>query len=238
MANWDADDLLARCKVHTKRPATDAGTTDANWFTLLSDAQLDEYKNISVHAPGVLFGAPTALTSSDSGVTYYFPDDAAGDPIVPMGPVEIYDNLSRPPLRPGTYWSEAGDYVQEGDHIRMPGSKARTFGDGFPKARYIAPPGLIDTGGNDEPTLKPKEARQLIVLRACIYWANRGGRRDPRPYQDDWNKAWFGDPQTGQMGWIYVLKGLDPFGGVQAHDTGARGILDGVDTSEGYTRYV
>jgi hypothetical protein len=235
MAQWDSADLLARAKLHAKRPATDAGTTDANWYTLLGDAQLAEYKNISVHAPGVLFGAPTALTSSDSGVTYYFADDADGDPIVPMGPIELYDNLSRPPLRPGTFWSDAADYVLEGDHIRMPGNKARTFGSGFPQARYITPPTVISA--STAPTLKPKAARELIVFRACVLWAQRGGRRDPRPYQDDWNKAWFGDPATGQMGWIYVLKGLDPFAGVEAHEGRQfNTLLGNVDTGAGYTR--
>lgn len=235
MANWDSADLLARCKVHAKRPAIDAGTTDLNWYVLLGDAQLAMYRLISVHAPGVLVEAPIKMTSSDSGVTYYFKDEDDGTTVTPMGPVEIYDNLSRPPLRPGTFWSKAGDYVQEGDHVRMPGNKARTFGDGFPKSRHINPPGLIASG--TAPTLKPDDARELIVFKALILWANRGGRRDPRPYQDDWNRAWFGDPNTGEMGWLYVLKGMDPFGGVQAHDGGGRGILDGIDTGAGYTAF-
>ena len=237
MAAWDSADLLARCKVHAKRPATDAGTTDLNWYVLLGDAQLDTYKLIAVHAPGVLTEEPVTMVSTDSGVTYYFKtENDTPVTITPMGPVEIYDNLGRPPLRPGTFWSDRGDYVQEGDHIRMPGNAPRSFGSGFPLSRHINPPGLIGVS-SAEPTLKPTEARQLIVLRACVLWANRGGRRDPRPYEDDWNKAWFGDPTTGQMGWIYVLKGMDPFAGVQAHEGGGGGILDGIDTSLGYTRF-
>jgi hypothetical protein len=168
-------------------------------------------------------------------VTYDFPDDAAGDAVVPMGPIEVYDSLTRPPLRPGTFWSDAADYVLEGDHIRMPGNVARTFGSGFPKVRYITPP--VSIAAATAPTLKPKHARILLVYRACILWANRGGRRDPRPFQDDWNKSWFGDPETGDQGWLYVLKGMDPFAGVEAHEGYRGGILDGLDTSAGYTRF-
>lgn len=205
MATWDNADLLARFKLHALRPANDQQITDAQIYQLLSDAQFDYYGIFAVHCPWVLLSAPAAMSTADSGVTYTFTGSAR--PLY----VEIFDSATGRLLIPTAYWDAAGDYVWEGDNIRMARGRSRSF---TPYARIIAPPTVID--GSTQPTLVPDYARILLVYRAVAQWALRGGLRDPKPFEEmEYKKAW-GDMQTGEVGIIPSLKSANPFLGQTA----------------------
>ncbi|MGI9077938.1 MAG: hypothetical protein ACR2G6_11535 [Gemmatimonadaceae bacterium] len=68
------------------------------------------------------------MTSADLGASYSFGLDADGDPIEPIGHVEIYPTLTGVPLIGGSYFDTAAGYVMEGDRIRFPGGKLKLFG--------------------------------------------------------------------------------------------------------------
>lgn len=207
MADWDSADLLTRVKEMALRPATDAATTDPQWYRLLSDAQVYWHGQFATHFPWVLYSAPTLLVSPDGGVTYDMP---AG---INPSKVEVYDAIGGRLLIPGAYWSMGADYVWEGKKIRMPRGVPRSFGDG-PYVRYIAAPVSITAAV--QPVLLPDWARILLPPRACMFWADRGGLRDPAPYQRIENALWYGEPQRGQFGILVTLKTQNPFGGAAA----------------------
>lgn len=195
--SWTAADLLSRCKALAMRPSLDLDMSDADWYELLSLAQEHWYTTFSVHCPDVLFGAPAKMTTSDGGYTYQFPSSvfalAAELKTSPTGSLMIA----------GSDWDPYCDFVPEGDQIRIPNGRTRTFGNG-PYARYITPPAAISA--SSEPTLKPTFARILLVYHALTLFALRGGMLDPAPYQLMEQKAWIGDPSIGDTGIIGTLK--------------------------------
>ena len=174
--------------------------------------------------------APTLLTSADSNETYTFGTDADSDNIVPLA-VMIFAKKDGRPLRPGTYWDLAADYVWEGDKIRFARGKTKAFSDG-PYARFITPPG--DISAAIEPTLLPKQARVLLVYRAVALWASRGGVRDPQTYFDLEERAWVGRPEVGDYGFL-GMKMQNPFQGMEAFGASSLGILEGVDDGSSYS---
>jgi len=197
--SWASADLLSRAKFFALRPSTDAEISDVQWYDLLSLAQEHWYQTFSVHVPEVLYGAPAKLTTADSGKTYTFPNS-----VHPLGPVEVRESLDKQLLVASTDWDARGDYVHEGDLIRMPNNEERTFADG-PYARFITPPDVISA--SVEPTLNPPRARILVVHRACVMWASRGGVRDPAAFEALEMKAWIGDPaMDGDVGIMGELK--------------------------------
>lgn len=170
MALYDTADILARAKRRLNRPATDeaftVSATDDVWYAFFTEAQSRVYTLIATHCPDALYGAPVLMTSADSGATYTFGTDS-GLPtnytnIFPLGQVEIRSGRAGTVLLPGTDWDDDSDhYVPEGEKIRWPNGKTRTFSDG-PYARFIQPPGVIDAS-TGVPTLEPVFARVLIV---------------------------------------------------------------------------
>jgi hypothetical protein len=230
MADWDAADLVARCNREAGITAQSTFPDDDDWYAWLTEAQEHWYGQFSIHFPVLHMGAPTLITSSDGGYTYYFPNDDDGDPIHPLA-VQLFQSQSGRPLHPGTFWSDA-DYVWEGDHIRFPRGNAKSFSDG-PYARFITPPGTI--GAADEPTLKPKRARKLMVYRACALWATRGGKRDPRAFYTLEAVFWSGRPDSGDLGLLGELKMQNPMQGMESVAVQSGGVLSYVDTGKGYT---
>lgn len=206
MANWDSADLLARFKLHALRPTNDQQITDTQIYQLLADAQFDYYQVFATHCPHVLIGAPAAMSTADSGVTYTFASS-----VRPLY-VEIFDSATGRLLVPAAYWDGCGDYVWEGDNIRMVRGRSRSF---TPYARVIAPPTVLASGV--EPVLVPDYARILLVHRAVATWALRGGLRDSAPFEKkEKDEAW-GDPQRpGDIGIIGNLKTQNPFAGMAA----------------------
>jgi hypothetical protein len=230
MAQYDKAALLASCKLEAKLPATSEFPTDANWYAWLTEAQEHWYGQFSIHCPWVIMEAPTLLTTTDSGVTYDFPDDADGDPVEPLA-VSIFDRIDGRPLKNAAFWDVNGDYVWEGNKIRFPRNRAKTFSSG-PYARFVNPPGLID--GSNEPTLKPKRARKLLVYRACAIWASRGGKRNPAPFFRMEAAFWIGNPAVGDFGLLGELKMQNPWQGTESVSENMGGILAGVDNGQWY----
>lgn len=201
MAYETAAELLAGFLFYAQRPTTDESLTPAQIYTLLSKGQEKCYEMWAVHAPEVLYGVPTLLTTADSGATYTF-----GTSVFPYGSVEIRSSRSGALLTPTTDWGD-GDYVWEGDNIRIPNGKTRTFSAG-PYARFITAP--VDISGTQEPTLAPKMARAMILFYALYLWAERGAgvnQADPNRYLGMFQSAWSGDPRIpGDVGIMAVLK--------------------------------
>lgn len=202
MAYSTSAELLAGFKFFAQRPDTDESLTDAQIYVLLSKGQEKCYEMWSVHFPQVLYGDPTLMTTADSGLTYQFASS-----VFPYGSVEIRSSRTGALLIPTTDWGD-GDYVWEGDQIRIPSGQTRSFADGAPYARYISPPDDIDD--STEPTLKPAMARAMILYYALYQWAERGGgmnEADPNRFLGMFQSAWSGDPRLpGDIGILAVLK--------------------------------
>lgn len=224
MALYDSADLLARCKFRTRRPPTDESMTNDNWYALLTDAQGQWVREFALHFPEQMY-VSEVLDTADGGVSYQF--DYA-----PMGHYELRASASGRLLIPGPDWDSAADFVANGQTIRFPGGKGKTFANG-PVARYVPAPGVLDAA--NEPTLQPTHARILLVARACVEWARRGGMEDPQPYLDWENELWAGDAATGRQGLLGTLKQERFLQGTEAIPSGS--VDDWwrfIDRGEGY----
>jgi hypothetical protein len=171
MAYLDTADLLARCKRILNRPSTDAAIADADWYAFMTDAQDRAFHDLAPRVPDAMYGAPVALGTSDSGATYTF-----ASTVFPIGHVRIYPTRSAIPDSPLV---EGVDYLHEGDAIRIPNGRTRTFSDGGPWARWITPPGVID-GSTPATLIAP--ALRLVVYGAVSLGAERL-QRDITPYE-------------------------------------------------------
>lgn len=184
MALNDRAALLAQCIRYAQRPSTDEQMETADWYALLTEAQSSVIQRLATPFPAHFYGSPTLLTSADSGKTYTFGTDADGVNIVPFGHVEIYAKEGGRPYFAASYDTFSGDaFVIEGDKIRMPRNRARTFSAG-PYARFVAEPGVIDASTEVDARLRPKSIRQLLVWDALVRWCSIGQFRDPRTYQE------------------------------------------------------
>jgi len=201
MAYSTSAELLAGFKFFGMIPSTVETPTDAEIYVLLSKGQEKVYEMFAVHFPEVLYGAPGLMTTADSGATYSF-----ASAVFPYGSVEIRSSRGGALLHPTTDWGQ-GDYVWEGDRIRIPNGKTRTFSAG-PYARCIAPP--TEIAAATEPILKPAMARALIMYYALYLFAERGAganQLDPNRYLGMFQSAWSGDPRIpGDVGILAVLK--------------------------------
>lgn len=197
MAQYDAADLLARVRTDLQRPEVSEDNPDALFYQYLEEAQVYWAGQFAVHAPEVLYSPPEPMTTADGGLTYTTAN-------YPIGHMEIRHGRGGALLTPGPDWDDRADYTPEGQTIRMPGGRARTFPQGL-YARYVAVPGLLNE--DNEPTLRPPHMRLLLVPRACYYYATRGGYRDPAPYLLKEQKLWGGDPNlAGDTGFLGQLK--------------------------------
>lgn len=192
MAVQSSAELLDFFKSESGLPAVnDEFPTDAPIWTYLSLAQQMVFRQIATIAPNAVVGDPELLTTSDGGYTYQFAH-------YPFGHAEIRESRTGAPLNPGAEYDSSSDFVQEGQQIRWPDNRQRTFDDG-PYARYAATPGDIDA--DNEPTLKPAQARVLIAYRALDLWAAKGGYRDPTPFRDQYTLlAWGSQGDPGILG--------------------------------------
>lgn len=201
MAYSTSAELLAGLNFYAMRPSSDEAITDAQKYALLSEGQAHVYGMFAVHFPEILYEAPTLLTTADGGATYTF-----ASAIFPFGNVEIRSSRNGSLLIPGTDWDGNADYVWEGDRIRIPNGRTRTFTDG-PYARYIKMP--ADISGSQEPVLEPAFARKLIMYYALYLWAERGGgvnQVDPNRFLGMFQSAWAGDPRlNGDVGILGML---------------------------------
>lgn len=198
MTLFSRTDLLADFKYQRGRPSTDEESTDAQIYRLLTLAQQQVASDITAKFPRFVVGAPALMATSDSGATYYVnTTDEDSNQVYPFGHAEVYASSTAGELFGSTYANREGDVVFEGNKIRIPGGQTRTFTSG-PYIRYAAMPGTIDASTN--PTI-PAVCKPLIVYRALVMWANRGGERDPQPYEEMYRTAWLGaNPQMGDVG--------------------------------------
>ena len=189
MADWDSADLLSRCRDEAQEPSGGTATTDAQWYSLLTASQHTVYRLFAQHVPHVLAGVPVAMTSSDGGYTYAVPSDAFS-----LGYAEVRHGRTGPLLIPGADFSDHADYVWEGNQIRIPSGRTRSFGNGL-YIKHIAPPGTVDA--STEPTLTPDWSRILMVYDAVKNWAAQGGLRDPSPWAQKYRETAYGDGVDG-----------------------------------------
>ena len=181
---------------------------------------------IANHAPAAMYGAPTKLTTSDSGLTYVF-----GSSETPVGRVEIRESPTGRLWIPGTEWDANSDFVIERHLIRFPNGKTKTFNDG-PYARWVSPPGEISAA--TEPTMTPPFMRTLLVHQAVVYFATRGGNRNPEPFKVRLQELWSGDPMDpSDNGFLGMLKTQYAFQGAVTQSQGSR-WYDSISTGDGY----
>jgi hypothetical protein len=227
---WDSANLRRKFLNKIRRPSTDEdllepdGVTDATW-DLLSEAQDYWVRIIASTYPEALYGDPVLLTTADAGKTYSFGNDTEDQPIFPIGHVEVRESRTGRLLIPSTDWG-SGDFVMEGNKIRIPGNRTKLFSAG-PYARFVSPPTKISAAV--QPVIKPGSARILIVLRAAITWANQGGLRDPSPWAQEEAVHW------GTIANAYRTQ--FHLAGAQAVDDGDDDWWHNIDTGADYVRW-
>lgn len=215
MSTWDTNDLIARLRYIIGRPTTDEALSSDRAYLVLSEAQDRVMEDVATHCPWLNYGAPELMTSSDSGYTYTVAYDA-------LGHMEVYPRLNAPPMSCGAFWDTSKDYCLDGPKtIRMTGNRQRTFDSG-PYARYVRAD-LPILSASQNPILKPDRARMLIVYRAAAIWAERGGKRNPEPFERLYaNTAW-GNPKTGSVGLLTAEKNKVFGQGAEAYSDGVGG---------------
>lgn len=161
---WQSTDLLTRFNQVAGRPTTDA-ITAAQKYVFLSDGQESALAEIAGITPRQLYGAPTAMTSSDGGLTWSFGTDGNGYALFPMGRASIYPSLNAIPDYP---WRPGVDYLDRGTTVVMPNNIP------WSGALYwvgITPPVQIDA--TNQPIIQPPPARTLIVTRSVQQFAEQ-----------------------------------------------------------------
>lgn len=193
MADFDSADILARIKADLNRPTTDEALSDVQLYSFAGEAQKRVVALIAVHCPEAMYGAPTLMTTADSGLSYTFGTDVDSAQIFAFGSVEIRSTPKGRVILPGSDWDDTTErFIFDGTKIRWPGQRTRTFTDG-PYARFITPPNVLSAAV--QPTLKPIFARQLIVHDACARAARRL-KQDYTIYEELFKETWH-DPESG-----------------------------------------
>lgn len=195
MALYDSADCLSRLRVQIRQPSTSDLCTDAQCYLWLGEGQIDVFTRLAVFAPLAVRIAPTQMATSDGGYTYTFGTDSAlptsYTDLYPIGSVEIFRTRNDIPDWP---MIEGVDYLMEGNQIRMPGNAP--YSGTAPYYQSLALPASLD--GSTAPTLKPVQARELIVDAAAVRYA-KAVREDldihEARYEADWAR-WLSALQT------------------------------------------
>jgi hypothetical protein len=169
MPTFTSADLLTRFNELSGRGASDT-LSDTVKYRRLADAQNVVLADAASRVPKAFvnkgsYSAMPTLTTSDSQV-FTFGTDVNGDPLFPIGKVEIYPSLSSVPDSP---WIEGVDYLNEGTQIRIPSN--RTWG-GTLYWRGIAP--VLPIDATNQPSIIPPPFRMLIVYEAVRRFAEEG----------------------------------------------------------------
>lgn len=190
MSLFDSADLLSRLRIRIARPTADEASPDATLYVLLGDAQRRVVEMLAAHAPEAMLGPLTKLTTSDNGATYTFGTDSdATLGLTPVGGLVLLASKNGPVITPATEWDVGADsflWDATTGVVRWPGGRSRTFTDG-PYARWVQVPGLLD--GTNAPTLRPKQARDLIVYEAAALFAERLGM-DASAHRMAFDRRW------------------------------------------------
>ena len=169
MPTFTSADLLTRFNELAGRGASDT-ISDSNKYRRLADAENVVLADAASRVPKAFvnkgsYAAMPTLSTTDSQV-FTFGTDVNGDPLFPIGKVEIYPSLSSVPDSP---WIEGVDYLNEGTQIRIPSN--RTWG-GTLYWRGIAP--VLPIDGTNQPSIIPPPFRMLIVYEAVRRFAEEG----------------------------------------------------------------
>ena len=199
MAFQTAAELVSAFRRESGLPTTndELATDNSDVYAYLSLGQQAVFRQLATTVPNSQVASPEKLTTADGGYTYSFA-------YYPFGHAEIRTSRNGTLLIPGAESDPGADFVQEGQTIRFTNYRARTFADG-PYARYAPTP--PDISASQEPTLKPAQARALIVYKALELWATKGGYRDPTPYRNMFKVLAWGDPDSpGDVGIVGALR--------------------------------
>ena len=204
----DAADLLSDFKFFANRTENDASLTDAQIYRVLDLGLQQVWTSFVSLFPRFAMQVPVLMVRSTLASTYgggtVFRIDGTDNNevngfIIPWGSAEVYATLPNGQEMYGsTYAGGDGDFVFSGGNVIVPGSGTRTFSSG-PYIRYNRVPIAVSSAGANFSL--PAFARQLVVFRALVLWANRGGLRDPSGYEEMYTQAWSGNPnRIGDVG--------------------------------------
>lgn len=211
---YENTDLLAAFNAWAGRQVSGDSMTDAEKYTLLSQAQDEVYSYVMATDPKVMYGAPTAMTTADGGLTFTFGTDGDGAALFPLGDAQIYTTLSAVPnypLRPGV------DYLDEGTKVRMPNAVPYT---GTLYWRGVTAPAAITA--SVQPSLVPYQARILITIAAVRRYAQNVARAPALEEQMEirWAQQW--------PTWITAMRkhfrGARTLGPLAGYGTNAMGV--------------
>jgi hypothetical protein len=176
MTTWDTAYLVQRFKDEAGLQAASEYDDNADICPRLSRAQNKVMRLIASRYAKALYQAPITMTPSVDRKTFTFGNDAQGNPIMPLGFVQIATTLtafSGDMCFSG--WQEDRDFLDEATQIRIPSN--RSYG-GTLYARFVpTAPDLVATGTPVAPILAPADARNLIVIQAVMDWAGEGNQR-------------------------------------------------------------
>lgn len=144
---------------------------DDDIYPLLSDAQLIVTRELAARCCKSLYGAPSLMSTADSGATYTFgasPIDATKK-LLPLGWVQISPRLNDFTGDYFTGWQEGVDYLGESDRIRIPANRRYA---GTLYARFVPTPPPITAAV--DPILRPPEIGELTVIKAVELFAEQG----------------------------------------------------------------
>lgn len=195
--SWTSADLYDRFLLYLGRGNGGVMDADELWtatrvYRQLADAQEAVYADLSPIAPYAFVSVPIKLYTLDGGKTYRFPPSTSAIATqlttYPLGHVEVYAQESGGrELLASTYGTPSGDFVFEQGIIRAPGNRTRTYSNG-PWARFVQMPGRL--AADQEPTLQPPAARELILYKALADAANvSAGQTDPGPWEAKYAEA-------------------------------------------------
>lgn len=162
---WTTADCLTRVRRYLRQPTTSDFPVDADIYAALAEAENEVKRRILPVCPWLILQAPTAMSSSDSGLTWTFGNDSDGNAISPLGAYAIYRQRSDIPDFP---LQRGVDYQDEGIRIRMPNNRASSIQ--WPDAStpwFYGNLPTVTIGSSNEPTLVPVDRRELLVWGAC-----------------------------------------------------------------------
>lgn len=167
---WGSADLLRRFKRAAGLAAANEEDDAVDLYPILSSAQNEVVRMIASRFTNAMYhlSKPVTLVPSADRTTFSFGEDAQGNPIVPMGWVQISPNI-KAFANNSLFWVDGLDFLDEGVQIRMPNGRAYT---GTLYARFVPTP--PDISPASPPVLQPADAREMIVQRALIAWAAEG----------------------------------------------------------------
>ena len=195
MAFYDSVDCLARFRRIIRRPTGSDFPTDAQAYQFLGEAQIAIFTRLAVYAPKACIIPLTQMTlASDSKSATFGTDSAlptAYTDLYPIGNLRIYRQKADAPDTPMV---EGVEYRMAGNRIDFPSDSP--FSGPAPYYESLLLPDTLD--GSSAPSLKPVQARQLIVDVAAVRFSEdiSADASDLKArYEEHWNE-WIGVLQT------------------------------------------